>query len=189
MRLSIVLIVLAGLSLGLSGCEEAPPAPPPDSVPAPVPLPTPKANAAAAAVTVPPATPPAAPIEIPERLTPEDIDIDPARDPQMREKAKSLNAISIAEMKNLKAGANVVVLVRADKGGGTIYGSGPYTADSALRKAVVHAGLLKDRELGIVRLKYLVHEEEHPGTPAHGITPTAWGKYHLSYTVEAIAPE
>jgi hypothetical protein len=104
----------------------------------------------------------------------------------IRERAKELNAISVAEMKNLKVGDEVIVLVRGDKGGGTIYGSGPYTLDSQIRKAVVHNGALADRELGLVRVKVIKHEGEHPSVPANGIAPTAWGPYHTSYTIEEV---
>jgi hypothetical protein len=117
---------------------------------------------------------------------PEDFDIDPDRDPQIRARAKELNAISPQEVRHLKPGDEVIVLVRGDRGGGTIYGSGPYTLDSSLRKAVVHNGALKDRELGLVRMKVLKHPTTHPSVPANGIVPTAWGEYHTSYTIEKV---
>ena len=120
------------------------------------------------------------------RQFPEDLTIDPERDPRVRERAKQLNALPVTAMKGLKPGDEVLILVRADKGGGTIYGSGPYTIDSALRKAVLHAGALKDRELGIVRVKVLKPDGDHPSVPANGITPTAYGKYHTSYTLERV---
>ncbi len=97
-----------------------------------------------------------------------------------------MNAIAVAEMKNLKVGDEVIVLVRGDKGGGTIYGSGPYTLDSQIRKAVVHNGALADRELGLVRVKVIKHEGEHPRVPANGIVPTKWVPYHTSYTIEKV---
>lgn len=122
-------------------------------------------------------------------MYPEDLDIDAERDPKIRAKAKELNAIAVAEMKNLKAGDEVIVLVRGDRGGGTIYGSGPYTLDSSIRKAVVHNGAAKDRELVLVRVKVIEHEGEHPSTPANGIVPTKWGPYHTSYTLEKVEAE
>ena len=129
----------------------------------------------------PPTTEPAV-----DRKFPEDLTIDPDRDPRVRAKAKELNAISVTGMKDLKAGDEVVVLVRADRGGGTIYGSGPYTIDSQLRKAVIHAGALEHQQLGLVRVKVIKFDGEHASEPRNGITPTKYGKYHTSYTIEKI---
>jgi hypothetical protein len=120
------------------------------------------------------------------RQFPEDLTVDPDRDPRVRDRAKELGALPVTGMKGLKPGDEVLVLVRADRGGGTIYGSGPYTIDSALRKAVIHAGALKDRELGIVRVKVIKADGDHASVPANGITPTAYGKYHTSYTVQRV---
>lgn len=136
-------------------------------------------SAGTGASTPPPAT-------LPARNFPEDLTVDAERDPMIRERAAEMNAIAVAEMKNLKVGDEVIVLVRGDKGGGTIYGSGPYTLDSAIRKAVVHNGALADRELGLVRVKVIKHEGEHPSVPANGIVPTKWGPYHTSYTIEKV---
>ena len=133
------------------------------------------------------ATPP--PGTQPARVFPEDLTVDAQRDPRIRDAAQQMNAISVADMKALKVGDEVIVLVRGDKGGGTIYGSGPYTLDSAIRKAVVHHGALADRELGLVRVKVIKHDGEHPSFPANGVTPTRWGPYHTSYTIEKVEVE
>jgi len=147
--------------------------------------PQPAPPAAAPKVEAPPGTPPI-PTTIPANVYPEDLTVDAEREPGVRAKAKELNAVTPQDMKNLKIGDEVVILVRGDRGGGTIYGSGPYTLDSSLRKAVVHAGAVGDKQLGIVRVKVMKHEGEHPSVPANGITPTKWGAYHTSYTLEAI---
>jgi len=181
MRFSFMFITLSVL---FAGCDQRKSD---DAAPAAPAAPAASAASAAAPASAAPAqsaTPSAA--TLPARSTPEDLDVNPARDPRVRARARELNAIDVAEMRNLKVGDEVVVLVRADRGGGTIYGSGPYTLDSQIRKAVIHAGALKDRELGIVRVKVIRHDAEHPSVPANGIVPTAWGKYHQSYTIEPI---
>ena len=48
---------------------------------------------------------------------------------------------------------------------------------------------LADRELGLVRVKVIKHEGEHPSVPANGIVPTKWGPYHTSYTIERVDVE
>ena len=165
--------LLAGLAVFafLAGCDSEEPADPPAQASA-------GGQAEGGGSTPPPTT-------LPGRTFPEDLTIDEG-DPQIRERAAQMNAIAVAEMKNLKVGDEVIVLVRGDKGGGTIYGSGPYTLDSQIRKAVVHNGALADRELGLVRVKVIKHEGEHPSVPANGIVPTKWGPYHTSYTIEKV---
>src|SRR3712207_7755694 len=54
---------------------------------------------------------------------------DADRDPRVRARARQLNALPVTAMKGLKPGDNVLILVRGDRGGGTIYGSGPYTIE------------------------------------------------------------
>lgn len=175
MRLRHVLSCALMFVTLIAGCDrndpvaQAPPAPAPASAPAPALAPTP---------------PP--PEALPVRNTPEDLTVDAERDPRVRERAKEMNAIAVDEMRNLDPDTEVAVLVRGDRGGGTIYGSGPYTLDSQIRKAVVHNGALKDRELGLVRVKVIKHDGDHPSVPKNGIVPTKWGKYHTSYTIEKI---
>ena len=121
-----------------------------------------------------------------ERKFAEDLVVDPVRDPLVHAKAKELNALPVTAMKDLKVGDVVVVIVRADRGGGTIYGSGPYTIDSQIRKAVIHNGALQHGQLGLVRVKVVKFDGEHASVPRNGITPTKYGKYHTSYTIEKI---
>jgi hypothetical protein len=97
-----------------------------------------------------------------------------------------MNAIRPEGLKALKPGDEVVVLVRADRGGGGLYGSGPYTLDSSLRRAVVHAGVMEHNQLGLVRVKVTKNDGDHPSVPKNGVTPTAWGKYHASYAVDKL---
>src|SRR5687768_9419267 len=108
MRTSLLVacgLIVPGLLCGCDGDD-----------PAPQTVAPPAANA--------PASPPPA-ATLPARNFPEDLTVDAERDPHIRERAKELNAIAVAEMKNLTVGDEVIVLVRGDKGGGTIYGSGP----------------------------------------------------------------
>ena len=145
-----------------------------------------QATPTTAAAAEPSGAPAKEPATAPARKFPEDLTVDAERDPRVRERAKELNAIPVTGMKDLKIGDEVVVLVRGDRGGGTIYGSGPYTIDSQIRKAVVHNGALAHRELGVVRVKVIKHDGEHASVPQNGITPTKYGKYHTSYTIERV---
>src|SRR5688572_9424622 len=128
MRIPLLAAFVLSL-LSFAGCDNEEPAPPAGT------------NAAGAGASTPP------PATLPMRNFPEDLTVDAQRDPMIRQRAAEMNAIAVAEMQNLNVGDEVIVLVRGDKGGGTIYGSGPYTLDSQIRKAVVHNGALADREL------------------------------------------
>lgn len=177
-RRNLTCLAAAMSIISLAGCDRGDP--PPKTAPPPAPAAVQPAPLEAASAK-PPSTEPTA-----DRKFPEDLTIDPERDPRVREKAKELKAIPVTGMKDLKVGDEVVVLVRADKGGGTIYGSGPYTIDSQIRKAVIHAGALEHQQLGLVRVKVIKFDGEHASEPLNGITPTRYGKYHTSYTIEKV---
>ena len=68
--------------------------------------------------------------------------------------------------------------------GGTIWGSGIYTADSSLARAVVHAGLIPDRGSGAVLVRILPGQSSYAGTLSNGVSSTAYGAYGLSYSLE-----
>lgn len=98
--------------------------------------------------------------------------------------ARDINALAADKLRELKVGEEAIILVRGDAHGGTIYGSGPYTHDSRLSRAVVHAGALQHGELGLVRVRVFQHDGDHPRIEKNGIRPHGWGKYHASYSVE-----
>jgi len=61
--------------------------------------------------------------------------------------------------------------------GGAVFGSGVYTSHSALATAVVHAGLLKAGETGVIRVTFVAPPNAVPATVQNGITSTAFGQY------------
>lgn len=67
-----------------------------------------------------------------------------------------------------------------------VWGSNPYTPDSALSSAVVHAGLLKAGETGVVKVTMLQGQPSYPGSKKNGITSSKWGNSPASYLVEAV---
>jgi hypothetical protein len=175
----LVTVCLFALQPGCDHGESPKPAPAASSTPG-------EPTAAAATGPASTATASSAPATLPvaHAKYPEDLDVDATRDPQTRDKAAQLNAIRPENLKTLKPGDDAIVLVRADKGGGALYGSGPYTLDSSLRRAVVHAGVLEHNELGLVRLKVVKFDGDHLSEPRNGVTPAKWGKYHASFAVE-----
>lgn len=70
---------------------------------------------------------------------------------------------------------------------GSVWGSNPYTADSALAKAAVHAGVLQSGETGWVRVTILPGQQSYVGSSKNGVTTGDWGQYRLSYRLEGAA--
>jgi hypothetical protein len=62
-------------------------------------------------------------------------------------------------------------------GGGTMYGSNPYTTDSRLSSAVVHCGLLKQGETGVVKVKILGNLPSYIGGTKNGLSSSGYSAY------------
>lgn len=65
-----------------------------------------------------------------------------------------------------------------------IWGSGPYTADSDLCSAAVHAGLIAPGEAGEVKVLRLPGLERYRGSEANGVRSSNWGNYDTSITFD-----
>jgi len=162
---SVVLFMCLGLFLG---CREEPEEPAPPSVP-------------------PPATPAEKPDVVP---APPAIDAAAEAPADLQARAAKLKALPWAELGKLQIGEEAIILIQGQtKNVGAVYGTGPYTADSFPPAAVVHAGLLKDGEWGLIRFKIIKFDGDHGGSEQNGIHARKWGKYHRSYTVELVADE
>lgn len=86
----------------------------------------------------------------------------------------------------MKAGEEALFLIQGQASGAAVYGSGPYTIDSFPPVAAVHAGILKDGEWGIVRVRVVQHDGDHPGTEKNGVRTRNWGTLDRSYTIELV---
>jgi hypothetical protein len=56
-----------------------------------------------------------------------------------------------------------------------------YTTDSRLAMAAVHAGILKDGETGVVKVKIVAGQASYAGSAKNGVTSSAYGNYGGSY--------
>jgi hypothetical protein len=65
---------------------------------------------------------------------------------------------------------------------GPIWGSGPYTADSSLCRAAVHAGLA-DGAVDEIEIRVLPGLVSFPASRRNGVDSGAWGNYGLSFEV------
>jgi len=60
---------------------------------------------------------------------------------------------------------------------GAVWGSGPYTSDSNIGMAAVHAGVLEVGESGVVRVKFVPSPPAYQGTTANGVTTSNYGPF------------
>lgn len=65
---------------------------------------------------------------------------------------------------------------------GSIWGSGPYTSDSSICRAALHAGVISGSG-GVVRVMAAPGQKEYRGSTANGVTTSGWGSYPRSFTV------
>ncbi len=67
---------------------------------------------------------------------------------------------------------------------GSVWGSGPYTADSDICTAALHAGGISQAG-GEVWVKAAPGQSSYQGSSANGVTTSNWGSYGRSFTVVA----
>jgi hypothetical protein len=60
---------------------------------------------------------------------------------------------------------------------GQVWGSGPYTRDSVMGAAAVHAGLLKPGETDVLRLVVMPALPAYKGTVKNGVTTSDYGDF------------
>ena len=62
---------------------------------------------------------------------------------------------------------------------GSVWGSGPYTADSTICRAAVHAGAIR-RDGGEVRLRITAGRERYRGSERRGVSSGSWASFPAS---------
>jgi uncharacterized protein (TIGR03067 family) len=72
---------------------------------------------------------------------------------------------------------------------GHVWGAGPYTTDSDLGTAAVHAGRLKVGETGLLKLTTLGGNDQYSGSIANGVTTRPYGTYVSSFRIESLPGE
>jgi hypothetical protein len=69
---------------------------------------------------------------------------------------------------------------------GQVWGSGPYTRDSAMGAAAVHAGLLQPGETAVLRLTVVAAEKSYPGSTRNGVTTSDYADFPHAWQLSAI---
>jgi hypothetical protein len=68
-------------------------------------------------------------------------------------------------------------------GSGSVWGSGPYTGDSAMCRAAVHAGAIGERG-GTIRVRVGAGRATYSGSTRNGVGANSWGSYGTSLEIE-----
>lgn len=88
-----------------------------------------------------------------------------------------------------RAGEVFLVRVTGNPAAGSVYGSETYTDDSALAAVVVHAGVLREGETGLVQVTILPGQANYDAATRHGITSYAYGPWSGSYRVDRVSQD
>lgn len=68
-------------------------------------------------------------------------------------------------------------------GSGSVWGSGPYTGDSAMCRAAVHAGAIGGRG-GLIRARVTAGRASYTGSTRNGVAAANWPSYGTSLEIE-----
>lgn len=60
---------------------------------------------------------------------------------------------------------------------GSVWGSNPYTTDSTLDAAAVHAGVVREGETAVIKLRVKADAGGYTGSTRNGVTTSNWGPY------------
>lgn len=82
-----------------------------------------------------------------------------------------------------RVGETLVFKVTGASSGGGVWGSNPYTGDSMLARAAVHAGALRAGETGEISVTILPGEKSYAGSKRNGVSTGAWGGFEPAYRV------
>jgi hypothetical protein len=85
--------------------------------------------------------------------------------------------------KATQIGKTFTYKIKGQAAAGTLWGTDTYTLDSALAAAVVHAGVVKDGQMGIVRIKIVASPAAFVGSTRNGVTSHPYGDYPAAYKI------
>lgn len=87
-----------------------------------------------------------------------------------------------------KDGTKVTVVCSANGQAGSVWGSGPYTDDSSVCTAAVHAGLITLAKGGTVNAEVAAGQSSYKGSAANGVTSSDYGAFDGSFTFPSSQP-
>jgi hypothetical protein len=84
---------------------------------------------------------------------------------------------------NNRIGQTFTFKVTGNVAAGTVCGTDVYTTDSALAAVVVHAGLLKNGQTGVIKVTIIPSPNNFVGTVRNGVTSSQYNQYPAAYRV------
>lgn len=82
-----------------------------------------------------------------------------------------------------RVGETLTFEVEGTAQGGYVWGSNPYTADSNLAAAAVHAGAVEAGKTSVISVTILAGAPSYAGTTSNGVTSGDWGPFELGFRV------
>ncbi|MDY0004119.1 MAG: LCCL domain-containing protein [Polyangia bacterium] len=76
-----------------------------------------------------------------------------------------------------------------DCASGSVWGTNPYTADSSVCRAAIHAGLSTAKDGGSFTLTVAPGQDKYKGSEANGVTTSSFGEYDRSYRLSPLAKD
>lgn len=74
--------------------------------------------------------------------------------------------------------------------GGSVWGTGPYTSDSDIYRAAVHAGVVANGEAGLIKVTLVsTTGTDFAGNTQNGITSTSYASWPNGYRIERVTSE
>jgi hypothetical protein len=70
---------------------------------------------------------------------------------------------------------------------GSLWGTDIYTDDSSLATVAVHAGVLLEGQVGVVKVTILAGQSSYHGTTRNGVTSVDYSDWYGSYRVESVS--
>jgi formylglycine-generating enzyme required for sulfatase activity len=86
-------------------------------------------------------------------------------------------------------GDEYIVLLKREDAQGSVWGSGPYTLDSNLRSAAIHAGVIPPGAAGLVRVVCVKSPDSFSASSRNGISSSSYGKYELAFQIHGLAED
>ncbi len=98
------------------------------------------------------------------------------------------NNILVAErLPDSEVGDEHFVYLKSGTSEGAVWGSGPYTLDSNLRSAAIHAGVLPREGSGIVRVVCVKSPGSFSGSSRNGVSSSSYGSYGKAFQIYGLA--
>jgi formylglycine-generating enzyme required for sulfatase activity len=100
---------------------------------------------------------------------------------------KKNNILVTDRLPSSEIGDEYLVYLKSGTPNGSVWGSGPYTLDSNLRSAAIHAGVLPPGGSGVVRVVCVKSPDSFSGSSRNGVSSSSYGSYEIAFQIYGLA--